>query len=165
MSAPGVVVGLVSMLGLGLLASPVSGGDEPLSAAFERVRGVAASYLPALRARAASPRRTAAGFIPDGCLIESWCLERATDCFLGRLTRPTGLWRAQAQYSVVRKVAALCPGRYGELQRVSLTGPVERVVFSSEVEADEETASRTALGLCRSYRRDWVSAAPACGPR
>lgn len=149
---------MIFLLALALGAGAVQ--NEDLSAAFERARRPASE-------RASAPRggSSTSGFVPAGCMVESWCLVNATSCFVGRVARPTGLWQAHAQYSVVRKVAALCPDRYGALQKVTLTGPVEPVTFSSELETAEETASREALRLCRTYRQDWVAAAPSCERR
>jgi hypothetical protein len=94
--------------------------------------------------------------------VESWCLVKATDCFLGRVAQPGGLWQAFAQYSVVRRAVALCPDGYGRWTRQTFMGPVEPQVFSSAVETEEKTASDAAVKLCTVYRKDWVDAAPAC---
>jgi len=113
-------------------------------------------------ARRATLRATAA-FVPSMCSVESWCLVKATECFLGQTTQPTGLWKAFTQYSVVRRVRALCPtGAYGAWESRIFMGSVEPQVFSSAIETSEETAVASALKLCRVYRADWVSAAPAC---
>ncbi|PIR19282.1 MAG: hypothetical protein COV48_02880 [Elusimicrobia bacterium CG11_big_fil_rev_8_21_14_0_20_64_6] len=112
-----------------------------------------------------STLRAAASFVPTMCSVESWCLVKATDCFLGQMTHPTGLWKAVAQYSVVRRVQALCPtGRYGSWESRTFMGPVEPQVFSSGIEPSEEAAVASTMKLCRDYRTDWVSAAPACSP-
>jgi hypothetical protein len=103
------------------------------------------------------------GFVPRECTVESWCLDRVTDCFVGYVSKPQGLWQAHAQYSVVRKVVALCPsGYYGQPERRNITGPVEAVQFRGEVMTREDAARESALALCRTYRQDWVSAAPRC---
>lgn len=133
---------------------------DELSAMFERTRQVVADFIPAGRSDAR--RSHAQSFVPRECLVETWCLVRATDCFLGHMTRPAGLWQGHAQYSVVRRVQALCPDRYGDLHRRLLTGPVEPVLFSSGSEPTREAAEENTLRLCRTYRQDWVSAAPAC---
>ena len=113
-------------------------------------------------ARSDAAVRSQESFVPAGCAVESWCLVKATDCFLGQITQPTGLWKAYAQYSVVRRAVALCQDGYGRWQRQSFMGPVEPQVFSSAIEVDEKTASDSALKLCTVYRKDWVDAAPLC---
>ena len=78
-------------------------------------------------------------------------------------TKPTGLWKAFTQYSVVRRVRALCPtSSYGPWERRTILGPVEPQLFSSNIETTEEAAVSSAMKLCGVYRADWVSAAPAC---
>ncbi len=102
-------------------------------------------------------------FVPADCTVESWCLSRATACFFGHFSQPNGLWRGHAQYSVVRKVVALCPSYYGgQLERRNITGPVEPIRFESTIEVSKEKAQQGALDLCTIYRTDWVGAAPAC---
>ncbi|PIP83055.1 MAG: hypothetical protein COR54_11580 [Elusimicrobia bacterium CG22_combo_CG10-13_8_21_14_all_63_91] len=103
-----------------------------------------------------------AGFVPPQCRVETWCLVKATECFLGHYSRPAGLWMAHAQYSVVRKVVASCPNRYGEWSRQTIMGPVEPVRFTSEQETTQERAKEKAMNRCLGYRQDWVGAAPTC---
>lgn len=105
-----------------------------------------------------------AGFVPPGCTVESWCLEKATECFFGHFTHPQGLWQGHAQYSVVRRVVAVCSAPYGHSERRQITGPVEPVRFASDVETKADVAQSSALGLCGVYRADWVGAAPVCKP-
>ena len=103
-------------------------------------------------------------FVPQNCTVENWCLVKATDCFLGHFTHPQGLWQGHAQYSVVRRAIALCPTGYygGTFERRTLLGPVEPVLFASDVLTTEEKAKAGATELCAAYRQDWVAAAPAC---
>lgn len=138
---------------LASLAASPSGAQDELGKAFSAARASVPS---------AAPVRAAAGFVPQGCSVETWCLVKATDCFLGRVTRPTGLWQAYAQYSVVRRAVALCPDGYGRWTRRTFMGPVEPQVFTSAIETEEKTASDAAVKLCSVYRKDWVDAAPAC---
>ncbi|OFZ22369.1 MAG: hypothetical protein A2X94_00005 [Bdellovibrionales bacterium GWB1_55_8] len=103
-----------------------------------------------------------ADLVPPGCTVEDWCLKKATECFVGYVTNPQGLYRAHSQYSVVRRITAICESYYNGRERRVITGPVEPVSFSSGVESSEGRARAAALQLCERYREDWVSAAPAC---
>lgn len=151
------------ILGVVLFAGLPAAAQEALAKSFITARQTAAAWRPA-GAVATRARAAEAGFVPAGCTVESWCLIKATECFLGKVTRPTGLWQAFAQYSVVRRAVALCPsGPYGQWQRHNFLGPVEPQVFSSAVETEEKTASEAAVKLCLTYRADWVEAAPRCG--
>ena len=105
--------------------------------------------------------------VPKNCTVESWCLLKATDCFVGHYTKkPSTYLIGNSQYSVVRKVTALCRIRVGygdiRLQRMNFTTPVEPVRFKGEAFAEKEDAHDSALQLCEIYRNDWVSAAPVC---
>lgn len=156
----------LGILALGLLASSVGANDE-LGSAFSSARAAAATSREAFAFSTISvdPIVRASGtFIPDGCSVESWCLVKATDCFLGQVVQPGGLYKAYAQYSVVRRAVALCPDGYGRWLRRSFMGPVEPQQFSSGTEVDEASASAAALKLCSVYRKDWVDAAPVCAP-
>ncbi len=152
-----------------LAAAPASAGDA-LTAAYRDARAATAkSRAGAEAARdGAAPFRADAfqrmdSFVPAGCSVQSWCLLKATDCFVGLVDQPEGLWQAHAQYSVVRRAVALCPsGPYGDWQTQVFMSPVEPVPFSSAVETTRDAASAEALNLCAAYRKDWVSAAPAC---
>jgi len=144
-------------------AVPVRAQTELAPAFAQARRAAAASRAAVLERERAQALRATAPFVPEMCSVESWCLVKATECFLGQTTRPTGLWKAFAQYSVVRRVRALCPtGRYGTWESRTFMGPVEPQAFSSIIETSEETAVASALKLCRDYRADWTSAAPAC---
>ncbi|MEK7857847.1 MAG: hypothetical protein AAB320_01780 [Elusimicrobiota bacterium] len=146
-----------ALICLGLFAG-ISGAEEVLSSAVAAARKDAAAF------QASRPRsvRSEGSFVPEGCSVESWCLVKATDCFLGVVTRPGGLWQAKAQYSVVRKAVALCPVNYDRWERRTFMGPVEPQVFASGEQAERQSAEKAVVELCRVYRQDWVSAAPVC---
>lgn len=110
----------------------------------------------------ASRAHATVDWIPSWCTIESWCLQKATECFIGQVTEPQGLYQANSQYSVARKAVVLCHEGYNSVVRRTIVGPVEAVPFTGEVEVTEPAARSSALQLCQSYRQDWVSAAPAC---
>ena len=103
-------------------------------------------------------------FVPANCTVESWCLLKATDCFLGYVDHPQGLYQGHSQYSVVRRVVADCRDDWKMSRRVTIQGPVEAIKFTSDVETSDEKARASALSLCQIYRNDWVTAAPVCGP-
>lgn len=104
-----------------------------------------------------------AGFIPPNCSVESWCLKKATPCFLGNVQEVRGNYFGYSRYSVVREVVALCQiDYYGNWERRVILGPVEPVDFRSGAEYSYEQASSAAMNLCERYRDDWISAAPAC---
>ena len=108
-----------------------------------------------------------ASFVPKECTVESWCLVKATDCFVGHYSKlPSTYLKGHAQYSVVRKAQAVCriSGRYGapRNERRVITGPVEPIKFVGEAFPTKEEAHDQALNLCEVYRNDWVSAAPLC---
>lgn len=107
--------------------------------------------------------RVQGSFVPPQCRVETWCLVKATECFLGHYSHRPGWWIGHAQYSVVRKAVVSCPSRYGEWVRQTMTGPVEPVTFRSQEETTQENAEEQAMNRCRGYRQDWVSAAPTCG--
>ncbi|MBI3542985.1 MAG: hypothetical protein HY075_06910 [Deltaproteobacteria bacterium] len=114
-------------------------------------------------AAVSGPAARADGFVPDHCTVESWCLVKATDCFVGHFTHPAGLWKAHAQYSVVRRAVALCRDHYyGGLERRTITGPVEPIRFESTTVTTKEAAEKEAAELCAVYRKDWVDAAITC---
>lgn len=154
------LLAVVVVLGV---AVPVR-SEAVLATAFAEACGAAvAARTVILEQEHAASRHMVAAFVPRICSVESWCLVKATDCFLGQMARPTGLWNAFAQYSVVRRVRALCPtGNDGSWERRTFMGPVEPQVFSSTIETSEAAAVFSALKLCNVYRADWVSAAPAC---
>ena len=105
-------------------------------------------------------------FVPRECSVEDWCIVKATACFTGYVTHPSGLYQAHAQYSVVRRVLALCHvgSWYGEERPVwrNITGPVEPVRFKSPEEVTEENARKKVLEKCELYRADYLAAAPFC---
>lgn len=101
-------------------------------------------------------------WIPANCVVQDWCLKSVTSCFIGFVSHPSGLYQAQAQYSIVRVAQVECHSYYGGVSQSTLTGPVEAATFTSEVESDESTARSEAFNLCERYRTDYVSAAPAC---
>ncbi len=165
--AGGVVCGLAAIFLS--VAAPASAEDSLASAYRDASVAAAQSREDATRPSvdAAFPQAAAVfraeSFVPQGCSVQSWCLVKATDCFVGLVDQPEGLWQAHAQYSVVRRAAALCPtGDYGAWQTQVFMSPVEPVLFSSAVETTRAAASVEALNLCAAYRKDWVSAAPVC---
>ncbi|NNN05070.1 MAG: hypothetical protein HKL90_04135 [Elusimicrobia bacterium] len=163
----GVVFGLAAVF---LLAAAPASADDSLASVYRDAsaaaaqsradgarRSVDAAFLPA------AAEFSAESFVPQGCSVQSWCLIKATDCFVGLVDQPEGLWQGHAQYSVVRRAVALCPtGDYGAWQTQVFMSPVEPVPFSSAVETTRAAASSEALNLCVAYRKDWVSAAPVC---
>ncbi len=159
---------------MAVLARVAAASAEPLKDAYRGARADAVLARAAMSAagksvataaalRASEPVFTTLGsFVPDGCSVQSWCLVKATDCFVGRVDQPEGLWQGHAQYSVVRRAQALCRGPYGEWTTQTFMSSVEPVPFASAVETTRAAASSGALSLCAAYRKDWVSAAPAC---
>jgi hypothetical protein len=108
-----------------------------------------------------------AEFVPKECTVESWCLVKATDCFVGHYSKlPSTYLKGHSQYSVVRKVQAICKTRSGyggpRTERRIITGPVEPIKFTGEAFPEQQEARDSALNLCQVYRNDWVSAAPSC---
>lgn len=154
---------LALIFALGVFAGAAR-AQETLSTAFASAHESAAKSRAVLstEAKPRTDRFSALSLVPQDCTVESWCLVKATECFLGLFTHPAGLWQAHAQYSVVRRAVALCPAGYGQLERRTIMGPVEPQPFTSDVEVDQDAASAAALQLCRVYRQDWVSAAPVC---
>lgn len=153
----------LALVSVAISAAPLR-AQEALSSAFASARE-SAQRARTSQETAAKPRAAlfhAESFVPQNCTVESWCLVKATDCFLGMVTRPQGLWQGHAQYSVVRRAVVLCPAGYGQTERRVIMGPVEPQPFSSDVETEQDVASESALKLCRVYRQDWVSAAPVC---
>lgn len=118
---------------------------------------------PATPVRAASARFASISFVPEGCTVQSWCLVKATECFLGFTSNPGGLWQGHAQYSVVRRATAYCPVGYGKWETRTFMSGVEPQPFTSAIETDKDEAGASALRLCKAYRADWLDAAPACG--
>ena len=139
-----------------------------LSAGANAEEGLAEAYVAAsaasVRSRAVPPvRKASASFVPEGCTVQSWCLVRATECFLGYVDNPRGLWQGHAQYSVVRRAVAYCPVGYGKWETRTFMSGVEPQPFTSGIEYSKEAAGEAALKLCKTYRADWLAAAPACG--
>jgi hypothetical protein len=159
-----------AVLSVLLLAAAASA--EPLKDAYRGAQEAAVHARAAMSAVAAAPApaprsaepvfKALESFVPAYCSVESWCLVKATDCFVGQVTQPTGLWQAHAQYSVVRRAVALCRGRYGETTRETFMSPVEPVPFASAIQTTKKAAVDEAARLCAAYRKDWVSAAPTC---
>lgn len=93
-------------------------------------------------------------------------MQSATECRFTYFSHPGGLFQGRAQYSVVRRVIALCPedsyGGYGRLVRRQIMGPVETIPFASEAQVSEDEARASVMNLCAIYRGDWLSAAPSC---
>lgn len=79
-----------------------------------------------------------------------------------RMLHPTGLFQGEAQYSVVRSGTMSCDLGYGRSEEKAFQGPVEPVVFRSDVETSAEAAQTGAEKLCASYREQWLAAAPSC---
>ncbi len=151
------------LIGLGLLVSVPANSNDALSTAYNRTRHeVSTARNRYSRDHRVISKTSNASFVPANCSVESWCLVKATDCFLGRYSRPAGLWMGHTQYSVVRRVVAICSDRYGAQDRRTITGPVEPIRFRSDQETTKKTAGEVAENLCRVYRSDWVSAAPRC---
>ena len=109
-----------------------------------------------------SAQASAVSQVPPNCIVQSWCLESASECKFMRMLNPQGLFQGEAQYAVVRRAALSCRNRYGEWEDKSYHGPVEPVIFRSGVEVDAETARAEAERLCSVYREQWVSVAPRC---
>ncbi|OFZ56517.1 MAG: hypothetical protein A2428_03875 [Bdellovibrionales bacterium RIFOXYC1_FULL_54_43] len=101
-------------------------------------------------------------WIPSWCTVESWCLQKATECSVTHVTNPRGFYQGHSQYSILRKAVVLCREDYHSVVRRVITGPVETVPFSGALEDSESFARANALRLCRAYREDWVGAAPSC---
>lgn len=151
------------LIGLGLLVSVPANSDDALSTAYNQtLKDVSTARSRYSRDHRIISTTANTSFVPANCSVESWCLVKATECFLGRYSRPSGLWMGHAQYSVVRRAVALCPVRYGDWQRRIFTGPVEPIRFRSDQETTKKTAGEVAENLCLKYRTDWVSAAPSC---
>ncbi len=160
-----------TILAAAVLACALSArAQSTLTDAFAQASATAGESARAQRSAALPPLESvslfqSASFVPPDCRVLSWCLVKATDCFLGYVDQPEGLWQGHAQYSVVRRAIAQCPSdAYGDWETVTLTGPVEPVVFASPVETSRAQASSQAVATCSAYRKDWVDAAPACAP-
>lgn len=157
-----IFTGLVLVLGLFAAAN----AEEGLSDAFvaARAASVKSRAVPVSYDRRAAPVRAASiSFVPEGCTVQSWCLVKATECFLGFTANPGGLWQGHAQYSVVRRATAYCPVGYGKWETRTFMSGVEPQPFTSAIETDRAEAGASALRLCKVYRTDWLAAAPTCG--
>lgn len=97
------------VLASALLAGASARAQDGLDKAFSDAREAIVEFHASVAAARPDAVVRTSSFIPNGCSVESWCLVKATDCFLGQITQPTGLWQAHAQYSVVRRAVALCP--------------------------------------------------------
>ena len=148
-----------------LIAVVPAKADEVLATAFGTARGATTKSRATATARESKVmlvRAVAASYVPADCSVESWCRVSATECFLGYTANPGGLWQGHAQYSVVLRAVAYCPTGYGKWEKRTFMSGVEPQQFTSAVETNREAASTGALNLCKSYREDWLAAAPVC---
>jgi hypothetical protein len=145
-------------------SAPPAAVDEPVGRFYKEFMNKILLAMVMTIGLASLPVR-AEGFVPDNCTVESWCYVKATECMFGHFTQPQGLWQGHAQYSVLRKVVALCPAANsynGQMERRTILGPVEPIQFQSGVETTQEKAQTSAMDLCKPYRADWLGAAPKC---
>lgn len=105
-----------------------------------------------------------AGVVPDNCVIENWCVIKSSQCMNGQTTHPQGLYKNQAQYSLLRKFSVSCSDdrNYGRRYNMVIVGDVEIIPYSSAVETTEEYAKATSLQACISQRANWLEVAPIC---
>ena len=156
-----ICAGLVLVLGLIVGAK----ADDGLATAYSAARQVSAKSraVPVSYDRkAARILVSAVAFVPEGCAVQSWCLVKATDCFLGFVDNPRGVWQGHAQYSVVRRATAYCPLGYGKWETRTFMSGVEPQPFTSGIEYSKEEAGQAVMKLCQAYRTDWITAAPVC---
>jgi len=156
------IFSLVLVLGLCVGARAQEGLAEAYVAA--RSASVKSRAVPVSYDRRAAPvRKASISFVPEGCTVQSWCLVKATECFLGFVDNPRGVWQGHAQYSVVRRAVAYCPIGYGKWETRTFMSGVEPQPFTSGVEYSKEAAGEAVMKLCTAYRADWLAAAPVCG--
>ena len=100
--------------------------------------------------------------IPANCIVQNWCVIKASQCFFGYMANPQGLYQAHSQYSVIRKLDLICEDNYGNEKFKTIQTPVEPVPFRGTIETTPELATQAAMELCEKYRKDWVDTAPVC---